>query len=251
MRGMSKHLGLAALFLIWAHAGWAQTADEVIERSIAAIGGRAALGKLTSQSSTGTITLATPGGPVSGSIEILNALPNKSRSLVKVDLSARGAGQLVLDQRFDGASGYAMDSLNGDHEITGKQLDNLRNGSFPTPFLNYKKLGATATLGAREKVGERDAYPLTFDFPAGSVVRQYIDAETWLPIKVAVKTDVPQLGREIEQINELFDYRQVGGIKVPFKIRSSSEVQNFTITLTRVEHNRPVDDTLFVKPAKP
>jgi hypothetical protein len=106
-------------------------------------------------------------------------------------------------------------------------------------------------LGAKEKVGERDAYPLSFDFPAGSVVRQYIDAETWLPIKVVVKFDVPQIGREIEQANELFDYRQVGGIKVPFEIRSSSEVQNFTITLTRVEFNLPVDGKLFTKPATP
>ena len=251
MRAMSKRLALAALFLAWAHAGWAQTADEVVERSISAIGGRAALGKLTSQSSTGTITLLTPGGPISGPFETLNALPNRSRALIKVDLSALGAGLLVLDQRFDGTSGYVMDSLQGDREITGNQLDNMRNGSFPTPFLNYKKLGATAKVGAKEKVGDRDAYPLSFDFPTGSVVRQFIDAETWLPIKVVVKTDIPQLGREIEQSNELFDYRQVDGIKVPFEIRSSSEVQNFTIVLTRVEHNVAVDAKLFVKPATP
>ncbi len=66
-----------------------------------------------------------------------------------------------------------------------------------------------------------------------------------------MKIDVPQIGREIEQINELFDYRPVGGIKVPFEIRSFSEVQNFTIIFTRVEHNLPVDNKLFMKPATP
>src|SRR5258708_24630478 len=32
----------------------------------------------------------------------------------------------------------------GDHEMTGNQLDNMRNGAFPNGLLSYKKLGATA-----------------------------------------------------------------------------------------------------------
>src|SRR5882757_6966822 len=168
MRAVSRRLALASLFLIWAHAGLAQTADDVIERSVTALGGRAAFGKVTSQSAAGTITLSTPGGDVSGPVEVLNAVPNKSRTLIKVDLSSLGAGQLVMDQRFDGMSGYVLDSLQGNRDITGNQLDNMRNGAFPHPFLIYKKLGATAQLGPKEKVGDRDAYPVTFDFPSGS-----------------------------------------------------------------------------------
>ena len=247
---LSKRLALASMFLLCAQVSRAQTADEVIEKCLTALGGRAAFAKLTSQSASGTIVLSTPGGDVSGSIEILNAPPNKSRTLIKVDLSSLGAGQLVMDQRFDGTSGYVLDSLQGDHEITGNQLDNLRNGAFPNGLLSYKKLGATARLGAREKVGDRDAYPVDFDFPAGSVVHQFIDAETYLPIKVVVKINVPQIGRDIEQTNELLDYRQVDGVKIPFEIRSTSEVQNFTITFAHVEHNTPIDNALFSKPAK-
>jgi len=157
MRSRSKRLALASMFLLWAQVSRAQTADEVIEKCLTALGGRAAFAKLTSQSATGTIVLSTPGGDVSGSIEILNAAPNKSRTLIKADLSALGAGQLVMDQRFDGVSGYVLDSLQGNHDITGNQLDNMRNGAFPNGLLTYKKLGATARLGAREKVGDRDA----------------------------------------------------------------------------------------------
>ena len=40
-------------------------------------------------------------------------------------------------------------------------------------------------------MGDRDVYPVDFDFPAGSVVHQFIDAETYLPIKVVVKINVP------------------------------------------------------------
>jgi hypothetical protein len=83
---------------------------------------------------------------------------------------------------------------------------------------------------------------------SGSVARQFIDTETYLPIKLAVKVDVPQVG-ELEQLTELSDYREVDGVKIPFKIRVSSAVQSFTITVTKVEHNTKIDDALFSKPA--
>ena len=251
MKFILSRLALALLLLAVAHVTWAQTADELIEKSVSALGGRAAHEKLKSRSSIGTIVLSTPAGDIEGAIEILNATPNKSRSLIKADLTALGAGQLVFDQRFDGQAGYVIDSLQGNREITGNQLDNLKNGSFPHMLLNYKELGIRAQLGDKEKVGERDAYVLTLVPPTGSAVRLYVDVETSLPTKMVIKVDVPQLGQELEQTNELLDYRDVDGIKVPFKLNSTSSVQNFTITLTKVEHNVPIDDTLFSKPAAP
>ena len=251
MRVVLSRLVVALLLLGWTRVAWAQTADEVVDRCLTATGGRAALGKLKSRSMIGTITLSTPAGDIEGSVEILNAAPNKSRSLIKADLSAFGAGQLVFDQRFDGNSGYVIDTLQGNHDITGNQLDNLRAGSFPHPFLNYKAMGTTAQLSGKEKVGERDAYVVIFEPTSGSVVRQYIDAETYLPIQMVMKVDVPQLGREVEQTTEFLDYREVDGIKLPFRLQATSSVQNFTITITKVEHNVPIDETLFSKPPTP
>jgi hypothetical protein len=248
MRVLSRRLAVVLLLVACAQVARAQTADEVIERSLTATGGRAALGKLKSRLMTGTITLSTPAGDVTGSVEILNASPNKSRSLIKVDLSALGAGPLVLDQRFNGSSGYVLDTLQGNRDMTGNQLDNMRNGSFPHPFLNYKELGSTAQLGGKEKVGERDAYVVIFEPPSGSVVRQYIDAETYLPVKTTMKVEVPQLGQEMEQTVEFLDYREVDGVKIPFRLAATSAVQNYTVTFTKVEHNVRIDETLFSKP---
>jgi hypothetical protein len=66
-----------------------------------------------------------------------------------------------------------------------------------------------------------------------------------------VKIDVPQLGREVEQTTEFFDYREVDGVKLPFRLKATSSVQNYTITITKVEHNVRVDEALFSKPATP
>jgi len=226
----------------------AQTADEIVDKSLTAIGGRAALGKLTSRSTTGTMTLSTPAGDVSGPIEVLNQQPNKSRTLIKMDLSSLGAGPMVVDQRFNGTSGYVLDSLQGNRDITGNQLENMRNSAFPTPFLNYRERGATVELGGKEKVGEREAYVLVLKPKTGSVARHFIDAESYLPIKVVVKTDVPQVG-EVEQNIEFSDYREVDGIKMPFTLKATSSVQSFIIAITKVEHNVKIDDALFSKPA--
>ena len=251
MKIMSRRVIFGLLILVSARGASAQTAADVVDKTVAALGGRAALGKLTSRSATGTITLTTPGGDVSGSVEVFNKAPNKSRTVIKVDLSSLGAGPLVVDQRFDGTAGYVMDSLQGNRDITGNQLDNMRNGSFPHPLLNYKELGMTVKLGEKEKVGDRDAYVLILEPASGSVLRQYVDAETYLPIQVVVKAFVPQLGQDLEQTTALRDYRTVDGVKLPFEVRTSSSVQTITIVLSKIEHNVTIDDALFAKPANP
>jgi outer membrane lipoprotein-sorting protein len=250
VKTISKQLLVAAFLLSLVQAAAAQTADEIIEKYLAASGGRAALGKLKSRSMTGTITLSTPAGNVSGPIEVLNQSPNKSRTFIKLDLTAFGIGQVVQDQRFDGVSGYMIDSLQGNRDIAGDQLANMRNGGFPNPLLNYKEAGATVELGGKEKVGERDAYLLIFKPKTGPVVRQYIDAESYLAIKTMVKVNVPQIGGDLEQTTELSDYRDVDGVKIAFQIRSTSSIQTFSVNVTKVEHNIQIDPALFSKPAE-
>ena len=247
MKTPLRRLVAFVLMLGWAQVASAQTADDIVEKYLAALGGRAALGKLTSRSMTGTITLSTPGGDISGPVEIQNQQPNKSRTVIKMDLSAFGAGQMTFDQRFDGTAGYVLDSLQGNRDITGNQLENMKNSVFPNPFLNYKERGATVALAGKEKVGDRDAYVLIFTPKSGSAVRQYVDAESYLAIRVVVKVETPQTG-ELEQTTDLLDYRDVDGFKIPFEVRAASAVQHSTIVITKVEHNVRIDDALFAKP---
>ena len=84
--------------------------------------------------------------------------------------------------------------------------------------------------------------PVLFEPTSGSVVHQYIDAESYLPIKTVVKVDVPQIGQHVEQATEFLDFREVDGIKMAFRWRATSSLQNYTITITKVEHNVAIDD---------
>jgi len=248
-KSISTRLCIAVSFLIFAQIASAQTADEIVEKYLAALGGRAAFSKVKSRSSKGSIVVSSPVGDLVGTIEVLNQAPNKSRTFVQLDLSGVGLGKVVQDQRFDGTGGYVIDTLQGNREITsGDQFESMKNGSFPNPLLTYKEAGMTVELAGKEKVGEREAYVLVVKPKSGPASRQYIDAESYLPIKVVTKVNAPQAGGEIEQTQEMFDFKEVDGIKIPFRIKTSNPLQTLTVTISQVEHNTPIDQSLFSKP---
>jgi hypothetical protein len=203
--------------------------------------------KIKTRVMSGTIMLRTPAGDIPGTIEVDNAAPNKARTLIKADLTSLGAGPIQIDQRFDGTSGYILDSLQGDRPITGDQLLNMRANTFPHAFLSYKAVGTNVKIVGREQSGTRDAIVLLFEPSSGPPVRQYIDAETFMPLKSVIKLTVPQIG-EVEQTSLASDFRDVDGVKVPYKLEVSSNIQSFTVVLNKVEQNVPVDEKLFVKP---
>jgi len=248
LKNSSRRLVLLTLFLGCVQFAAAQTADDIIEKDLAALGGRTALSNLRSRSMKGTITGSTPLGDLTGPVEILNEVPNKSRTFVQLDLSDLGLGKFVRDQRFDGTSGYVIDTMEGNRDITGEQLDAMKNAQFPSPLLNYKGMGTTVELAGKEKVGDRDAYVLIGKPKAGPVIRYYIDAETYLPIRSVMKIRDPQLGTEVEQTTETSDFREVDSVKVPFRIKTTSGLQTVLVTITQVEQNKQIDQSLFSKP---
>ena len=248
MKTFVRSLVAVGLLVGCGRAVSAQTADDIIEKHLTAMGGRAALAKITSRTMAGTITLSTPAGELSGPVEIVAQTPNKSRTVITLDLTALGAGRMVFDQRFNGTSGYVLDSLQGDHEITGSQLEAMKNNPFPSPYLNYKEAGTTVELSGKEKLGDREAFLLILKPKSGPVARQYIDAESYLAVRSVIKVDVPQIGGELEQTSELLDYRDVDGVKVPFHIKNSSAVQTSDIVIAKVEQNTTIDQALFSKP---
>jgi len=247
MRVIAKGVLLTA-FVLMSAAASAQTADEIIEKGIVASGGREALAKVTSRATTGTMTVSTPGGDIPGTIEVLNQAPNKVQTVLKLDLSAMGAGMMTIEQRFDGTNGYATNSMQGETPLTSSQLDTWRNTIFPSPFLDYKERGTKIELTGKEKIGETDVYALLITPAKGPATRLWMDAATYQPVKSVTTVETAEVG-PVEQTVVLSDFREVDGIKTPFKLVGSSAVQTFTIVVTKIEHNVTVDPARFAKPA--
>ena len=239
----------AALVSVCAGPAMAQTADEIVERHIAALGGREALSRIRTRVSTGTITLTLPVGTISGTVEAFAKAPNKSRMIVKLDLSGLGGGEILNDQRFDGTTAFVIDTFNGNRDISGTQLEAMKNNGFPTAFLDYRARGHAIAVIGNELLGGRPTYLLEVTPKIGPKARSWVDAETYMVVKTSVTVEAPQVG-VVEQVTEFSDFRTVDGVKVPFSVKSVNQVQTTTAVLTDVKHNVDIDDGSFVKPAK-
>jgi hypothetical protein len=225
----------------------AQTPDDVVEKHLAAMGGRDALTKITSRRSVGTISLSTPNGDLTGPIEIDNKAPNKVRVAIELDLSAMGvADKMSIEQKFDGTNGVVLNSVQGDTEMSGSQLENLRNNMFPSALLAVKAAGTKLELLPKEQVNGTEAIVLRVTPKVGPTVKIYLDASTYLIVRTVVTVNSPQMGGDIEQTSTLSDYRTVDGVKVPFQIVNSTPLQTGTLKFTKIEHNVALDDALFV-----
>jgi hypothetical protein len=243
---MSSLLSVAVL-VAGASPARAQTADEIIEKHLAALGGRPALAKITSRKSTGTVTLSIQGADIPGPYEAYGKVPNKSRAVLKLDtVPLGGPGEMAVDQRFDGVSGITMNSMQGDNVISGNQLENMKNGGFPSSLLTYKDRGVKAEVLPREKVGTQELIVVQLTPKAGSVARIYFDPATYLIARTVARVISPEQG-DFDQTLEFSDYRTVDGVKVAFHTINSTPMQKLTVKLEKVEHNVALDDAMFSK----
>jgi len=229
-------------------AGFAppQSVDDAIERHLDALGGRAALARITSRASIGRVTIASAAGEVTGSIESYAQVPNKSRTVMRLDLSPRGLGEMTIDQRFDGTTGVVINSLQGTTDITGDQLEDMRSGTFPSTLMTYKQQGLRADLLPPGSVDGKDAIVISLKPRRGPAVRMFFDADTHLLVRTVATVVAAQVGT-MDVRTDFSDYRRVGDVLVAFHTVTSSSLQTVTIAFTDIRDNVPVDDAMFLK----
>ena len=207
--------------------------DRVLEKYIEALGGKAALQKISSRVSIGKFILN--GSPMAGHVEIYAKAPNKHLVVMVLPNSA------VLRQGYDGKIAWQqMPQSPEPEELSGAELTAARHEAEFYQSLKLRELYPELTVKGKEKVKDRDTFVL--EAPRnGNPKRWYFDAETGLLLR-AVDT---QGGDTSEEFYE--DYRTVDGVKVAFTIlqKGEDEVQ---IILTEVKHNVEIADAMFDKP---
>jgi CubicO group peptidase (beta-lactamase class C family) len=220
-------------------------ADEVLAKYVTALGGGAALEKLTSRVSKGNFEVS--GIAMSGPVEMYAKAPNLRRIVFKM------GSQVTLGDGFDGQVGWEQTD-DGVEDKTGLELGSFaRDSDFYQPLklraqypnLSFKgETRLTLGKGSSGKVEEHDA--LVLEAPrAGSPRRFFFDRATGL----LLRTEDWNAAGKMDEATEYQDYRAVDGVKVPFVI-NQIEGTVFTIKLTEVKHNVPIDDSMFARPKK-
>ena len=214
------------------------TADQILDTYVKAIGGREAWKKLTSRVTIGTIEVPAMG--LSGTIEMHEKAPN----LVVARITINGAS---FSQGFDGSIGWADDPQNGLREQTGAELtETKRDADFYHP-LDLRQLYSKFTVTGIEKINDRDMYVIEASAANGEIDKMYFDFQTGLVQRIVGHHHSPDGVSEFTE--DLSDYREVDGIKLPFLVHQSSAESTFTITFAEVHHNVPLVNSEFSKPA--
>jgi hypothetical protein len=216
------------------------TAEDIIEKSIQATGGREAMLKMNSLSAKGTMEIVAMGG--SAATEMYAKAPDRRLSVTNVE----GYGE--VKQGFDGKIAWSAEPQNGLVELSGDQLAGTRREAQFNGDLRWKELYKSAAVAGKEKVGDRECWLVRLTPAEGKPVSRYYDAETFLLSKIVSTSDTPQGPAEVSVI--LADWRDIGnGIKEPHTLTITLPGIGDLITrYKQYEYNIDLDDAKFAKP---
>lgn len=214
------------------------SADQILDKYVAAIGGETAWHKLTSRSSTGTIEI--PAMSLSGTVEIHEKAPDFSLAIVSL-------GGATFQRGFDGTTAWSNDPQNGLRTETGAEAEDSKRQADFYHQLNMRKYYSKWKVTGIEKVGDHDAYVVEATSTAGDLDKMYFDTQSGLLVRAITTVHSPQADQVVEA--DLSDYRDVDGIKLPFRVHQSTTQADYTITFTEVHQNVDLAEGQFAKPA--
>jgi len=238
------------------------TADQVIDKYIQAIGGAQRLAGLTSYVAKGT-SVGFGGFGGGGQVQIYAKSPAQRTVIIEFK-DAPGRGDSI--RSYDGKAGWIKTPLTvlGEYEASGGELDGARLDAqlqFPAQIkqvLSNLRVGLPATIsdlpGPSSQTGDqvaeikdRPVVAVQGTTPGGTVATLYFDRTSNLLLRLVRYSKSP-IGRIPTQI-DYSDYRDVGGIKMPFRVTFAWLDGRDAIQLSDVQTNVAIDAARFGRPA--
>jgi hypothetical protein len=238
--------------------------ESILDRYIEASGGAERLARLTTISAEGT-AVGFGGFGGDGRVEIVAKAPDKRATIILFKAETDRGDQV---RTYDGRTGWVRTPLNvvGEFQLLGSDLDGARVDaqlSFPgqiKQILTNLKTGPPTTItdlpapssqsalqqgAAGEQTHVVDVVQGTG--PRGLLVTLYFDRQTGLLLR-ELRYGRSPIGRVPTQI-DFADYRDVNGIKLPFRITYAWLDGRDSILLKDVRTNVVVDEAKFGRPA--
>ena len=221
----------------------AQTVDELIAKNIEAKGGMAKLKAVKSMRATGKMV----GGQ---GMEFPFVMINKRPKSTKIEFTFQGmTGMQVYDGKTAWMSMPFMGKKDPEVMPPDQAKDMEEQADMDGPLVDYKEKGNKVELIGKEQVEGADAYKLKVTLKNGDVRTIYLDAETYLEIKVESKRTVR--GTEVEGESYLSDYKEVEGLMIAHVMEQGQKGSPMRqkLVIEKVEINPDIQDAVFAMPA--
>jgi len=168
-------------------------------------------------------------------IEVYQKQPDKLYQLLD-------AGVMKQETWFDGKTGKTS-GMGQTMAIEGVELELMKSQAAMNLELDYTSMNINAELTGIETFDGKDAYRIKYTLPNQKTFTRYYDVESGLLVRLVTNIDTPQ--GSFSQTTIYDDYREVGGVKFPFKVTQGMAGQNITMDVTSVEVNLNLDDSIF------
>ena len=248
VRGLVLTLGVVG-------AAWAGsapptlTAEQVVERNVAARGGLEAWRNVKTMAWAGHIEASNvPGGSLPFVLEM--GRPNKTR--FSVDPQGQPSARI-----FDGHSGWRLrmsrDGSPGVKPYSDDELKAARDGQgIDGPLIDAQARHIPVALAGMDAVDGKPAYVLAVTLPSGTRQQIWVDAESFLDVRADRETK-DRSGRANTVWISYRDYQTTGGLKIPRLIETSAVGGSATdrMVIERVVLNPGLDAQAFAEPAVP
>ena len=211
------------------------SAEQLLDKYLAAIGGADALQKITSRVQKGTITAF---GGQHFPVDVYSKAPNKRLSVMHLQGGDSFTG-------FDGKQGWL--SVPGRvHTMSAMENAAARIDADLYLPAHLKTLYEKFRVDIGEKIDGHDTYLVAGRTEGQPPLRLYLDKESGLLLRLVRYAETP-LGRNPTQI-DYADYRDANGVKAPFRWILARSGNRFTIQVEQLQQNVPVDDSKFAIP---
>ena len=212
-------------------------ADQLLDKYLAAIGGGEALQKITSRVEAGKLDSNGHQLP----IEVYAKAPDKRISIMHLP-----NGESIT--AFDGKQGW-LSNAGHPHPMSAAENDAARIDSDFYFASHVKTLFQKFTVEPGEKIDGHDTYLVVGRNEGQPPLRLYVDQQSGLLVRL-VRYSETALGRMPTQI-DYGDYRDSGGVKIPYRWTLARPGNRFTIQIDDVKQNVAVDDAKFAAPPQP
>src|SRR4029453_9267860 len=212
---------------------WARS---ILDRHVAAIGGRETLLRYSSMHAKGTYSV--PSNGIRGALDWYTAKPNKS--LLKISLA--GLGDVL--EGFDGTYGWNSSAITGQMLLAGTELEERRLDSDFNRELTHESRYSSITTVEQTQFAGRPCYKVRLGRKAGTEDIEFYDVSTGLKAGSTMTRQSPMGAVSHTEILE--DYREVGGVAHP----TTKKIQGMllqVITIATIEYDT-VSPSLFELP---
>ena len=225
-------------------AAGAPSVDQILDKYIQALGGAQRLASLTSLVARGTYQGFDD--PEKRPLEMYAKAPDERTVIVQT-------GNGPSTTTYDGHSGWIAapdaDQPMPVMTLTGGDLQGARlDAILPFPA-ELKQAFSQWRVGFPANINDHDVQVVQGGNPGESPVKFYFDQQSGLLVRVLRYTNLP-VGLNPTQV-DYADYRDVSGVKLPFRWTVTWTDGRSVTELTQVQPNAAIDAAKFSKPMPP